>query len=220
MSTKIILIVATGRSGSTTLQRILNTIPDSNISGENWGAINNLLECYSNLKKTQQGNQYNKTLGRFKTLNELTVDNIKPCWYNNYDMNEITEQIKHLIVSIFNKGEKRVIGFKEIRYFGKLHMVNEFLELFPDTKVICHMRKDIKSQSESGWWKQNSSAESHLTEYNEQLQKYASNNNTHFISYFENMFDYENIQKLFEFINEPVISEEEYRNIITNNIKD
>jgi hypothetical protein len=38
---KFILICATGRSGSTTLQRIINTIEESNINGENLGAINN-----------------------------------------------------------------------------------------------------------------------------------------------------------------------------------
>ena len=43
---KIVLICATGRSGSTTLQRIINTIPNSNICGENHGAINSLLEFY------------------------------------------------------------------------------------------------------------------------------------------------------------------------------
>ena len=34
---KYISICATGRSGSTTLQRIINTIEESNINGENWG---------------------------------------------------------------------------------------------------------------------------------------------------------------------------------------
>ena len=47
---KIILICATGRSGSTTLQRILNTIPNSNFCGENFGALNSLLEFYRRLK--------------------------------------------------------------------------------------------------------------------------------------------------------------------------
>ena len=47
---KIVLICATGRSGSTTLQRIINTIPNSNICGENYGAINSLLEFYFKLK--------------------------------------------------------------------------------------------------------------------------------------------------------------------------
>lgn len=36
MDDKIILICATGRSGSTTIQRLINTIPNSNICGENY----------------------------------------------------------------------------------------------------------------------------------------------------------------------------------------
>ena len=50
MDDKIVLICATGRSGSTTMQRILNTIPNSNICGENAGAINSLLEFYRRIK--------------------------------------------------------------------------------------------------------------------------------------------------------------------------
>ena len=34
---KYILICATGRSGSTTLQRIINTIEESNIMRKSWG---------------------------------------------------------------------------------------------------------------------------------------------------------------------------------------
>ena len=49
---KIVLICATGRSGSTTMQRIINIIPNSNICGENFGAINSLLEFYKRIKTT------------------------------------------------------------------------------------------------------------------------------------------------------------------------
>ena len=49
---KIVLICATGRSGSTTLQRIVNIIPNSNICGENFGAVNSLLEFYKRIKTT------------------------------------------------------------------------------------------------------------------------------------------------------------------------
>ena len=51
---EIIIICATGRSGSTTLQRIINTIEKSIITGEKWGAINDLLKCYHNIKKTNK----------------------------------------------------------------------------------------------------------------------------------------------------------------------
>ena len=49
---KIVLLCCTGRSGSTTLQRIMNSIPNSNICGENYGAINSLLLFYKKLKQT------------------------------------------------------------------------------------------------------------------------------------------------------------------------
>ena len=52
MNDIIILVCAVGRSGSTTTQRILNTMPNSNICGENMGAVNNLLEFYKNIKRS------------------------------------------------------------------------------------------------------------------------------------------------------------------------
>ena len=47
---KIILIVAIGRTGSTTLQRLVNTIKNSHITGEKNFEIIKLLESYNNLK--------------------------------------------------------------------------------------------------------------------------------------------------------------------------
>lgn len=48
---KFILIVAIGRSASITLQRIIHTIPDSNICGENENLLTGLLETYVKFKK-------------------------------------------------------------------------------------------------------------------------------------------------------------------------
>jgi hypothetical protein len=56
MDDKIVLICATGRSGSTSLQRIINTIPNSNICGENNGAVNSLLEFYMKLHMSSKNN--------------------------------------------------------------------------------------------------------------------------------------------------------------------
>ena len=49
--TQFIIIAAIGRSGSTTLQRIINTIENSNILGENNNFIANLLVAYKSLKR-------------------------------------------------------------------------------------------------------------------------------------------------------------------------
>ncbi len=73
---KVILICATGRSGSTSMQRIINTIPNSNICGENFGAINSLLEFYRRIKHTS----FTRIPGRLNpnTYEETISKKIKP----------------------------------------------------------------------------------------------------------------------------------------------
>ena len=75
MDDKILLICATGRSGSTSMQRIINTIPNSNICGENFGAINSLLEFYRRIKESST----TKIPGRFRpaSYENILEQNIK-----------------------------------------------------------------------------------------------------------------------------------------------
>ena len=121
------------------------------------GAINNLLECYMNIKKT------NKQPGLIHSYVEGKTK-IKPAWYNCYDF----ENVKNNILSIItNDNSKKVIGFKEIRYFKQTYLIDEFIELFPNTKVICNIDDNIDRQCTSGWWSIDS--KEHLTEYNNQL---------------------------------------------------
>jgi hypothetical protein len=208
---KFIIICATGRSGSTTLQRIINTIEESNINGENWGAINNLLECYMNIKKI------NKQSGRIHSYVEGKTK-IKPSWYNCYDFENVKNNIKNTILSIItNDNSKKVIGFKEIRYFKKTYLIDEFIELFPNTKVICNIDDNIDRQCTSGWWSIDS--KEHLTEYNNQLINYSKSNENCYLSYMKNLFIINEIKKMFEFLGEE-LNEEKYNYIINNNISD
>ena len=205
---KFIIICATGRSGSTTLQRIINTIKDSNINGENWGAINNLLQCYMNIKKTNKNIIHSYIEGKTK---------IKPAWYNCYDFKNVKNNIKKTILSIItNDNSKKVIGFKEIRYHGKMHLIDFFIELFPNTKVICHIDDNIDRQCTSGWWTENS--REHLTKYNNQLINYSKSNENCYLSYMKNLFIIDEIKKIFEFLGEE-FNEEKYKYIINNNLE-
>lgn len=206
---KFILICATGRSASTTLQRIINTIEESNINGENWGAINKLLECYMNIKKTNKYLIHSYVEGKTKK---------KPAWYNCYDFENVKNNIKNTILSIItNDNSKKVIGFKEIRYFGQTYLIDEFIELFPNTKVICHIDDNIDRQCTSGWWKENS--REHITEHNNQLINYSKSNENCYLSYMKNLFIINEIKKMFEFLGEE-LDEEKYNYIINNNLKD
>ena len=89
---KFILICATGRSGSTTLQRIIHTIPSSHITGEKYKSIIYLLKTYKDMKLTKKMNSI-----PFMTSENLEKNNIYPAWYNSFDVDEVTKNIKETI---------------------------------------------------------------------------------------------------------------------------
>ena len=222
MDDKIVLICATGRSGSTTMQRLINTIPNSNICGENFAAINSLLEFYRRIKNSTTDNIPGH-LTPF-TYDYLINKNIKPCWYNSYNFNNMVQMIRVMIINMFKNSETTNLwGFKEIRYdSGNINYIKDFKELFPQTKVIIQIRENIKAQSQSGWFKEEKNAVKFLTKTNKELINFAlSNKEWCFLTSFERMFDKNNLKNMFNYIgcgdkfNEELIDE-----ILKNNIKD
>jgi len=202
---KIILICAIGRSGSTTLQLILNTLPQSNICGENHGAINHLLEFYREIKFTNnkleaeyQGIDYEERREIFKVFS----NGIKPAWFNNYGFEEVKKSIQNTITTMFKKSETTNIwGFKEIRYDGKLHLLNEFRELFPQTKVILNIRGDIRKQSQSSWFKEDPNSLQKLIKQSQDIiDFYNANRDFCFLNTLEKMYNKTHMMLLFKFI--------------------
>jgi hypothetical protein len=219
---KVILICATGRSGSTTMQRIINTIPNTNICGENYGALNSLLEFYHRIKYTTA----NYVPGHLNpaSYDDLISKNVKPAWYNSYDFQKTVTMIKILITSLFKKSDTTNIwGFKEIRYDkGDIKYVKIFKELFPQTKVIIQIRENIKAQSQSSWMKDDKNSLKYLNNLNNVFYKFYQENKDfcYFIT-FEKMFDTQQLKNLFKFIEcEEVFDENKIRDVLTNNIKD
>lgn len=222
MDDKIVLICATGRSGSTTMMRILNTIPNSNICGENFAAINSLLEFYKRIKDTT----INYVPGHFTpfTYDYLIKKNIKPSWYNSYNYNQMIQMIKILIINMFkNNPNTNIWGFKEIRYSsGNLNYIKYFKELFPQTKIIIQIRENISAQSKSGWFKDDNNAEKYLKINTKELIDFGlQNKDWCYITSFERMFDRNNLKNIFKFIDcESDYNENNITEILNNNIKD
>jgi hypothetical protein len=221
----IILICATGRSGSTTTQRILNTIPNSNFCGENFGAINHLLMFYKNIKKTYWDyipkNKFNKPASK----EELEINLYKPCWYNSFDFKEIKLQIKTMIKKMFKIEDKtKYWGFKEIRYDdNKIQLIKEFKELFPQTKVIIQIRENLVAQSKSSWYAENiKQSMKYLSYYNNQLIQFQKENNSYcYMFTFNQMCNLFHIKKLFTNLNIlPFYNEIKINYILNNNLKD
>lgn len=219
---KIVLICASGRSGSTTMQRIINTIPNSNICGENFGAINSLLEFYKRLKKTT----FDYVPGHLKpaSYEEIITKNVKPSWYNSYNFKQTVTMIKKMIIELFKKSETTNLwGFKEIRYDnGNTKYINEFKELFPQTKVIIQIRENIKAQSQSGWYKNDNQAVTYISNMNKEFYNFYINNKKYcYLTSFEKMFDKKNIKDIFKFIDcEDFYDDEKISLVLSNNIKD
>jgi len=221
MDDKIILLCCSGRSGSTTLQRMLNIIPNSNICGENYGAINSLLLFYKKIKQTT----YIQVPGNKKPVSydELIKNNYKPAWYNSYDFEEIKISVRNTIIKMFKKsGETNVWGFKEIRYEqGNINLIKEFKELFPQTKVIIQVRENIAKQSKSSWLKKDPNAIPKLNQLNKELYDFYHNNLDYvYFTTFERMFDLNNIQNIFKFIHcKEDYDEKKIKEILSKNLK-
>lgn len=222
MDDNIVLICATGRSGSTTMQRIINTIPNSNICGENYGAINSLLEFYRRLKTTTK--DYVPGHLRPATFEDIISKNVKPSWYNSYNLNQIVQMIKIMIINMFkNSQTTNLWGFKEIRYdSGNIHYIKDFKELFPQTKVIIQIRENLVIQSNSGWFKGDKNALNYLKKNTKELIDFGLQNKEWcYITTFERMFDRNNLKNIFLFIGfENFYDENKITEILNNNIKD
>jgi hypothetical protein len=222
MDDKIVLICATGRSGSTSLQRIINTIPNSNICGENFGAINSLLEFYRRIKYST----INKIPGHLNpaSYESIVEKNIKPAWYNSYNYSQIVQLIKITIVNMFkNKETTNVWGFKEIRYDdGNINYMQDFKELFPQTKVIIQIRENIEAQSKSGWHKNDKNAIIFLSKLNKELAEFYSKHKDYcYLTSFERMFNKNNLRDIFSFIDcRENYNEQKIDEVLNNNLKD
>jgi hypothetical protein len=219
---KIVLICATGRSGSTTMQRIINSVPNSNICGENFGAINSLLEFYKRIKTTT----FDYVPGHLRpaSYEDIVSKDVKPSWYNSYNFQQTVSMIKILIASLFkNKEATNIWGFKEIRYDnGAIKYLKEFKELFPQTKVIIQVRGNIAAQSQSSWLKKDKNAIQYLNALNNEFYNfYNQNKEWCYFTTFEKMFDMENVKKIFEFIDcSQYYDQSKIKQILDNNIKD
>ncbi|KAL3787889.1 hypothetical protein ACHAW5_007252 [Stephanodiscus triporus] len=129
-----VFIVATGRSGSTTLMTFLNSIPGVHISGENDGQTKRLRWIYESMRNIGQG--------RRRIV----------AWANTYDMSEIKQDMRTMLIHMINPpAGSDTIGFKEIRFHSK---DLDFIKmLFPCAKFILSIRENVSKQAKSAFHK-------------------------------------------------------------------
>lgn len=216
---KFILICATGRSGSTTLQRIIHTIPQSHITGEKYRSIIYLLKAYKDMKLTKKMNSR-----PFMTSENLEKNNIWPAWYNSFDVYEVTKNIKETILSFLIPSSKmnnvKILGYKCIRYFNAedLELLDLFVELFPNTKIILNISDDIERQSKSKWYKNNPNSKEILHKRNDLYITHSKTKPYYYLKYMKNIFDVNHMRNLFKWLEEP-FDEKRYKDILNNKLE-
>jgi hypothetical protein len=148
---KYLFVVTYGRSGSTVLLNLLNTIDGYCIRGENHGISNELAKACSVLAKAKS--DYGK-------------ESSEP-WRPWYGIGDVEPEVFGLSLAnafcsdvLRPKPDTRVVGFKEVRYSP--HdisdeeydcIINFLAENFTDSRFIFNTR-DWQEVANSGWWKE------------------------------------------------------------------
>lgn len=195
---RYVFIVTYGRSGSTLLMSLLNTIPGYRIVGENYNTLHQLYQAVSSVKKG-----YRENAG---------PEHLQPqsAWYGMPRTRPSAFQqdlINSFVANILRpEPGDRVLGFKEIRYTERhvpeLGKYLEFLQdTFPGCKIVFNHR-DAAAVSKSSWWTEVGKAVEKVKAVDDRLWSIpADDSHFHFI-YDQIDDDLTHIRALFEFLDE------------------
>ena len=147
-----LFVVTYGRSGSTLVAGLLNSLPGYLIRGENRDALHHLFEFHSTML-TESTRKPIKRL-RMKTDPFFGIGDFPP--------ERSIKLIRRLAVEtvLRPKPDTRVTGFKEIRWYQPdlEEYVAWLREVFPGAKFLINTR-DHASVLKSGWWAQGDHAD-------------------------------------------------------------
>jgi len=197
-----IFVVTYARSGSTVLQSILQTIPESHITGENYMALEGLFRASRRLRKSR------RTWGkepRPKSHPWYGADQLKP---NRFDARLIDVFIDEVIQP---PQDTRWVGFKEIRYRRLGETFLEYLEFcqrsFPNAFFVFNSRNG-DNVAKSDFWA------NHPRDYvldivskmDARFSDYAATypNHSHHVFHEQTCSDLTSLQPLFDKLGEPL----------------
>jgi len=204
MKYKSILILTYGRTGSTLLMGILNTIPGVLIRGENMNICFNLFSTYTSLKitKEQHGKRPTDPTDPFYGADELD----EKLFFRDAQI-----LLKNQLVGN-TKNNIECWGFKEIRYLPynlggienyKLIPYLDFLSKLMPNPFFIFLTRDISKVINSGFWKNHKPEEvvNQIKLFEEQAKKWTENkNNCFWISYEDIVNKAQSLNKLFNLI--------------------
>lgn len=145
-----VFVVTYGRSGSTVVQNLLNSIPGYCIRGENGNALSGLARSWHAIG-TAEPRQGLKARGIPSTPEEpwYGAERIEPQRYGSYLANVFVREVLALPAGT------RVGGFKEIRFHAEPLFFPAYMgfirRFFPKARFVFNTR-DHAAVLKSGWW--------------------------------------------------------------------
>jgi hypothetical protein len=142
---RYVFIVTYGRTGSTVLQKLLNTMPGVYVAGENHGVVRGLFEAWRNATVLHD---------RFGHGHQAADDP----WYGALaaDPTAFAVDLRQAFLKTILKPPRgsRIIGFKEIRYLvPDLAEQLAFMALAFAPAAFVFNRRSVDAVARSGWWK-------------------------------------------------------------------
>lgn len=195
---KYVFIVTYGRSGSTLLMSLLNTIPGYRISGENYNALYRLYQADAAITNTYRTHAH--------PANHAT----RSAWYGAPRMRPhlFRYELAASFVAHVLRPEPgdRVLGFKEIRYItSDMPDLDGFLQFlgrtFPDCKIIFNHR-NVRDVARSSWWANSGRSAQRLAAADARLRAIPDDERHFHFCYDEIDDSLKNIQALFDFLGE------------------
>lgn len=197
-----VFIVTYGRSGSTILQSLLQSIPGAHITGENNNALEHLFRASQGLQNAR------KTWG--KKEHPMThpwhgADKLRPMRFEKRLTRVFTEEV------IQPPEDVRWMGFKEIRYPKLGKDLPKFVRFcyrnFHNTHIVFNSR-NAEDVAKSKWWARKPKAQvlSMVTEMDALFAQIAKENPTfaHHVFYEDIVADPRALQPLFDTLKEPL----------------
>lgn len=168
-----VFICTYGRSGSTLLQGVLNSIPGYQIRGENRQALWHLYELHQSLMRQKRSGK------RWLEKNDGAYDEL-PVTHPFYGVDGYPltahRSIRRLALELLLRpdADTRVTGYKEIRWADEdvVGYVRFLRNVFPEARFVINTR-DLDAVSSSAWWGRDPDARTKLEQAEARLDELA-----------------------------------------------
>ena len=152
MKKKQLFIIGTGRSGTTLIQRVINTFPDTMIWGEHAGFLKQLSELYYFLNNNQQMHEYSYAceVSDEKKFNLASYNDSKvwQAWINWFRPGDLKKIFRGMVEEFFCPTEfdkLSIWGFKEIRYGPDDRVLDFLAEIYPEATFLFVTRDSLNT---------------------------------------------------------------------------